>query len=214
MNVNLKLSGLYSSLFVILFSLIFQKNLVVVGGGTEKSLNNNDDVRSSSSTDLALDHERGLQLVGLVAHLAPEIGIVGAPQQQTQRPAVQSATNNNNHINTTLPPPNEGSNHASTSPKLHQSLFQLYTLPNKFRECRSPKKHFGSEQDASSATLVPTLLSKCMLLCFCNKIMHSSSTMSMTWRWWFLHSVAVLRMHYFVAETQTQKHTYRHQGRH
>ena len=38
MNVNLKLSGLYSSLFVIRFSLIFQKKLVVGGGGeTEKS---------------------------------------------------------------------------------------------------------------------------------------------------------------------------------
>ena len=37
MNVNLKLSGLYSNLFVIIFSLIFQKNLVV--GGTEKSQN-------------------------------------------------------------------------------------------------------------------------------------------------------------------------------
>ena len=38
MNVNLKLSGLYPSLFlfVIRFSLIFQKKLVV-GGATEKS---------------------------------------------------------------------------------------------------------------------------------------------------------------------------------
>ena len=35
MNVNLKLSGLYSSLFVIRFSLIFQKKLV--GGIIEKS---------------------------------------------------------------------------------------------------------------------------------------------------------------------------------
>ena len=34
MNVNLKLSGLYSSLFVIRFSLIFQKKLVV--GGKQK----------------------------------------------------------------------------------------------------------------------------------------------------------------------------------
>ena len=37
MNVNSKLSGLYSSLFVIRFSLIFQKkNLVVGGGGNRK----------------------------------------------------------------------------------------------------------------------------------------------------------------------------------
>ena len=33
MNVNLELSGLYSSLFVILFSLIFQKNF---GGGRKQ----------------------------------------------------------------------------------------------------------------------------------------------------------------------------------
>ena len=36
-SLKLKLSGLYSNLFVIIFSLILQKKLVV-GGGTEKSL--------------------------------------------------------------------------------------------------------------------------------------------------------------------------------
>ena len=40
MNVTLKLSGLYSSLFVIRFSLIFQKKLVVGGGKQKRAMIN------------------------------------------------------------------------------------------------------------------------------------------------------------------------------
>ena len=44
-NLKLKLSSLYSSLFNIRFSLIFQKN-IGVGGGTEKSRDFNHDVEN------------------------------------------------------------------------------------------------------------------------------------------------------------------------